>query len=302
MKLSRSDLGDLNVFMILARHGGFRKAALELDVSASALSHALRGLETRLGVRLINRNARSVTLTAAGEELLTRLEAGFGEIVTGVEGLNRYRSSPAGRLRLNVLSDAARLLLGDAIAQYTSAHPDVHLEVVVQDAMVDIVGEGFDAGIRFGGRVPEDMIAVPIGPPLLWVMVASPAYFEEHGEPADPDDLINHRCIGLRMGTGAIYHWEVETGTKARAMSLPWSVVVNESALAVDIALRGGGIAYCLQDRVAPLIESGALRQVLEPNSSIGEAFHIYYPSRRQQPEALRTLIAMLKRHGRAAR
>ncbi len=298
MKLSRSDLGDLNVFMILAKHGGFRKAALELDVSASALSHALRGLETRLGVRLINRNARSVTITAAGEELLLRLETGFGEIVAGVEGLNRYRSSPAGRLRINVLSDAARLLLGAVIAEYTSAHPDVHLEVVVQDAMVDIVGDGFDAGIRFGGRVPEDMIAVPIGPPLLWVMVASPAYLDKHGDPKDPDDLANHSCIGMRMGTGAIYHWELETAGQTKAMSLPWSVVVTETALAVDVAQRGGGIAYCLQDRVAPLLESGALRQVLEPWSSIGEAFHIYYPSRRQQPEALRTFIAMLKHHG----
>jgi DNA-binding transcriptional LysR family regulator len=303
VKLSRSDLGDLNVFMMLARAGGFRKAALDLDVSASALSHALRGLETRLGVRLINRNARSVTLTAAGEELLSRLEAGFGEIAAGVEGLNRYRASPSGRLRINVLSDAARLLLGPVFADYTVAHPDVDLEVVVQDTMIDIVGEGFDAGIRFGGRVPEDMIAVPVSEPLLWVMVASPAYLEIYGEPANPDDLKEHKCIGMRTGTGAIYHWELGNGAAAQTINPDWSVVVSESALAMDIALGGGGIAYCLRNRIAPLIDAGRLREVLPTWSSMGEAFHIYYPSRRQQPEALRTLITMLKqtRHTRLA-
>lgn len=300
MKLSRSDLGDLNVFMILARAGGFRKAALDLDVSASALSHALRGLETRLGVRLINRNARSVTLTAAGEELLSRLETGFGEIAIGVEGLNRYRSSPSGRLRINVLSDAARLLLGSVLAEYTAAHPDVDLEVVVEDTMIDIVGEGFDAGIRFGGRVPEDMIAVPISEPLLWVMVASPSYLEKYGEPSNPDGLKDHECIGMRTGTGAIYRWELGNGSAAQSINPAWSVVVSESALAVDIALEGGGIAYCLRDRVARLIDAGSLQEVLSPWSSMGEAFHIYYPSRRQQPEALRTLIMMLKQKRQA--
>lgn len=295
MKLSRSDLGDLNVFMSLARHGGFRKAALDLDVSASAMSHALRGLEARLGVRLINRNARSVTLTEAGEELLVRLETGFGEIAAGVEGLNRYRSSPAGRLRINVLSDAARLLLAPVITEYTAAHPDVHLEVMVQDRMVDIVGEGFDAGIRFGGRVPEDMIALPIGPSLKWIMVASPDYLAEHGTPEEPDDLRRHRCIGLRMGTGAVYRWELEQGSDVRSMNLDWSVVVSETALAVEVAQRGGGIAYCLHGRVEACLGNGTLQEVLPTWSSDGEAFHIYYPSRRQQSEALKIFIEFLR-------
>lgn len=299
MNLSRSDLGDLKVFMELARHGGFRKAALEMDVSASALSHALRGLETRLGVRLINRNARSVTLTQAGEELLVQLETGFEAIGAGVEALNRYRASPAGRLRINVLSDAARLLLGPVIARYSAEHPDVDLEVVVQDAMVDIVGEGFDAGIRFGNRVPEDMIAMPLGAPLLWVMVASPAYLETAGEPESPEELARHRCIGMRTGTGAMYHWELGAGKAARTLNLSWSAVVDESALAIDIARNNGGIAYCLRERVTDLIEADQLREVLPRWSSPGEAFHIYYPSRRQQPEALRRFITMIRDEAR---
>ncbi|PNU03055.1 LysR family transcriptional regulator [Novosphingobium guangzhouense] len=299
MNLSRSDLGDLKVFMELARHGGFRKAALEMDVSASALSHALRGLETRLGVRLINRNARSVSLTQAGEELLVQLETGFGAIGAGVEALNRYRASPAGRLRINALSDAARLLLGPVIARYSAEHPDVDLEIVVQDAMVDIVGEGFDAGIRFGDRVPEDMITMPLGDPLLWVMVASPAYLEATGEPERPEDLARHRCIGMRTGTGAMYHWELGAGKTARTLNLSWSAVVDESALAIDIARNHGGIAYCLRERVTGLIETGQLREVLPQWSSPGEAFHIYYPSRRQQPEALRRFITMVRDEAR---
>lgn len=298
MQLSRSDLGDLRVFMVLAGHRGFRKAAMEMDVSASAVSHSLRGLETRLGVRLINRNARSVTLTEAGEELLGRLEQGFAEISAGVEALNRYRASPAGRLRINVLSDAARLLLGPVVADFNARHPDVDLEIVVEDAMVDIVGEGFDAGIRFGGCVPEDMIALPVGPPLLWVMVASARYLEQRGEPRHPDDLAQHRCIGLRMGTGALYRWEIEDCARTRSLNLDWSVVVDETALAIDIACNHGGIAYCLRERVDDLIASGRLREVLTHHASPGEPFHIYYPSRRQLPEALRTFISMLRQHG----
>lgn len=298
MKLSRSDLGGLHVFMALARHGGFRKAAMEMDVSASALSHSLRGLETRLGVRLINRSARNVTLTAAGEELLVRLESGFAEIDAGVEALNRYRSSPSGRLRINVLSDAARLLLGPVIADFCAKHPDVDLEIAVQDAMIDIVGEGFDAGIRFGGRVPEDMVALPIGAPLLWVMVASPGYLKVAGVPATPEALATHKCIGLRMGTGAIYHWEVELDGQIRSLKLNWSVIVNETALAIDIAMSNGGIAYCSRERVADLLATGRLCEVLPTWSSPGEPFQIYYPSRRQQSEALRTFISILRRRG----
>ncbi|PDT82206.1 LysR family transcriptional regulator [Sinorhizobium sp. BJ1] len=296
MQLSRTTLGDLTVFVALARHGGFRKAALDLDVSASALSHAMRGLEARLGVRLINRNARSVTLTEAGEELLARLEAGFGEISEGLEALNRFRESPAGRLRINVLSDAARLVLGPVLAEYTRIHPDVHVEIIVQDEMVDIVAGGYDAGIRFGGRVPEDMIAMPIGPPLRWVMVASASYLEEKGMPANPEALRDHRCIGFRMGTGAIYRWELERGSEVLAMDLQWSIVVSETDVALSIARSGGGIVYCIADRVQPLLDDGSLREVLPDWSSEGEPFYIYYSSRRQQPEALRALVAMLRR------
>lgn len=293
--LTRGDLGDLNLFRVIARAGGFRRAALELDVSPSALSHALRGLETRIGVRLFNRTNRAVTLTEAGADLLAQLEEGFGAIEEGLEALNRYRGKPAGRLRLNVLTDAARLVLGPALSGFLAEYPEVRLEVVVQDDFVDIVGAGFDAGIRFGGRVPEEMIAVPIGGDIRWIMVASPGYLEDAPSLKHPSDLSAHRCIGLRMGTGAIYHWEVERGSDHLTVDVAWSVVLSETALAVAMAETDGGIAYCQEGLVARQLAAGTLREVMPEWSSPGPGFHVYYSSRRQVPQALRALIAYLR-------
>lgn len=199
-RLSRTDLGDLNLFRVIAGTGGFRKAAKELDMSPSAVSHAMRGLEERQGVRLFNRTNRSVTLTPAGRDLLAEIQAGFTAIETGLEALNQYRERPAGHLRINVLSDAARLVVNPVLADYARAYPDVRLEIVVDDRMVDIVKDGFDAGIRYGGTVPEDMIAIPLGPELRWIMAASPDYLASAPPLTEPADLRNHRCITMRMG------------------------------------------------------------------------------------------------------
>lgn len=294
-KLTRGDLGDLNMFKQIAESGGFRKAAALLDVSPSALSHAMRGLETRRGVRLFNRTNRSVTLTPAGEELLARLNVGFGEIEQGLELLNRYRDRPAGQLRLNVMSDAARIVLSPVLAEYAVLYPDVRLEVVVQDAVVDIVESGFDAGIRYGGRVPEDMIALPLGSALRWIAVASPAYLARAPRLEAPADLVEHRCIGIRMGNGKIYRWELERGSDAEVVSVDWSIIVNETILTIEIAESGGGIGYCLEHRVREQLADGRLVNVLPEWSSMGAAFHLYYPSRRQLPEALRALLRLVQ-------
>ena len=281
---------------MIARVGGFRRAALELDVSPSALSHALRGLETRLGVRLFNRTNRAVTLTEAGTDLLARLEAGFGAIEEGLEALNRYRGKPAGRLRLNVLTDAARLVLGPALSGFLAEYPEVRLEVVVQDDFVDIVGEGFDAGIRFGGRVPEEMIALPIGGDIRWVMVASPHYLGGAPPLEHPSDLAAHRCIGLRMGTGAIYHWEVERGPEHHVVDVAWSVVLGaRRRLRLRWPIRTAGSPTAREGLVARQLAAGTLVEVLPEWSSPGPGFHVYYSSRRQVPEALRALIAHLR-------
>jgi DNA-binding transcriptional LysR family regulator len=174
-------------------------------------------------------------------------------------------------------------------------YPEVKIEIVVQDDFVDIVSGSYDAGIRFGGSVPEEMIAVPIGADLRWIMVASPGYLGNAPELVKPSDLSSHRCIGLRMGTGAIYHWELEHGSERSQVSVDWAIVVSETALAIEIAQTGGGIAYCLERRVADQLKSGALQEVLPEWSSHGPAFHIYYTSRRQVPSSLRALITFLK-------
>jgi len=294
-RLTRGDLGDLNMFRQIAESGGFRKAAAQLDVSPSALSHAMRGLEGRQGVRLFNRTNRSVTLTPAGQELLTRLNSGFSEIELGLETLNRYRDRPVGQLRLNILSDAARLVLAPILARYIQAFPDVQVEVVVQDEVVDIVNDGFDAGIRYGGLVPEDMVAIPLGKDLRWVMVASPTYLDGAPPLDSPADLANHRCLGIRMGNKQIYHWELESANRSEVVSVNWAAILNETILSIELAETGGGISYCLENRVARQLAEGSLRRVLPDWSSLGPAFHLYYPSRRQLPEALRALLRMIQ-------
>ncbi|OCX65716.1 LysR family transcriptional regulator [Thioclava sp. SK-1] len=295
MTLNRTDLGDLNLFRTIAETGGFRKAAAELDLSPSALSHAMRGLEARQGVRLFNRTNRSVTLTHAGRELLTHVQAGLDAIEGGLEGLNRFRDRPAGNLRINVPSDAGRLVLAPVLAKYMRQFPEVRVEVDINDHVIDIVQEGFDAGIRYGGTVPEDMIALPIGPELRWLAVASPDYLADAPQLEHPNDLKNHRCIGLRMGTGRIYNWELERGSEEVELSLDWSVIVNETILSLEIAKGGGAICYILEDRVRTELETGELLHVLPEWSSMGPAFHLYYPSRRQLPEALRALLRSMQ-------
>ncbi|MHC1478820.1 LysR family transcriptional regulator [Frateuria aurantia] len=299
-RLNRRELGDLHLFRQIAESGGFRKAAAELDLSPSALSHALRGLEARCGVKLFNRSNRSVTLTAAGTELLARLQAGFAEIEGGLEGLNRYREHPAGRLRLNVPADAARLVLAPSLAEYGRRFPDVRLEIVVQDNVVDIVRAGFDAGIRYGGHIPEDMIAVALGPPRRWITVASKDYLASRPPLLSPADLAHHACIGIRMGSGLIYHWELERGTERVLINQPWAQTVNETMLSIELAETGAGIIYCLEDRVDRQLANGSLVQVLPEWSSMGPAFHLYYPDRRQLPQALRALLDLLLSHDRS--
>ncbi|WP_456705185.1 MULTISPECIES: LysR substrate-binding domain-containing protein [unclassified Bradyrhizobium] len=196
---------------------------------------------------------------------------------------------------MNVLTDAARLAFGPNLARFMLDYPEVKLEIVVQDEFIDIVGGSFDAGIRVGGSVPEDMIAVPVGADLRWIMVASPDYLAQGPQLKTPSDLSFHRCVGQRTGTGAIYHWELEKGSDCGQVSVEWAIVVNETALAIEIAETGTGIAYCIERRVQDQLKSGVLKEVLPKWSSFGPAFHIYYSSRRQVPIALRALISFLK-------
>lgn len=294
-RLSRNDLADLNAFRVVERLRSFTKAALELGVTTSALSHAIRNLETRLGVRLLNRTSRTVSPTDAGASLARRLNIGFQEIGEALEEISQIRGRPAGRLRLNVLSDGARLLIARHLPTFLYRYPEVEMEISVDDRMVDIVAEGFDAGIRFGGTVPEDLVAVKLGNALKWVAVASPTYLHHRPMPTTPDDLRAHACIQMRTGQGIIYKWEFERAGERRVIEVAGQVCVSETALAIELALAGAGIAYCLEARVAHHLRNGQLRVLLPDWSPTEPAMYLYYPGHRRIPQGLRELIDLLK-------
>ncbi len=291
----RSNLADLTYFLSIARHRSFRLAGLELGVSASALSHALKGLEGRLGVRLLNRTNRSVTLTAAGEELRDEIAQPFGKIDQAVEGLNRYRDAPTGRIRLNVVAEAAALLLAPVLTVFNERYPDIEVDIAARDQMVDVVDGGYDAGIRHGGTVPEDMIAQRLSADLRWVVAGSPTYLDKFGTPETPEDLQHHNCLGVRLGNDRIYRWEFEGAEGEIVVSVPSKTIVDEGRAMISMALAGAGLMYGLEASFAPYVSRGELRVALENWSSMGPGYYIYYSSRRQVPTGLKLLIDLVR-------
>lgn len=295
MPISRTDLADYNYFLAIARHRNFRRAGLDLGVSASALSHALKGLETRLGIRLLNRTNRSVTLTAAGEELQAAISAPFDQIEQAVDRLNRFRDAPTGRIRINVPSDAASLLIGPVLPAFVARYPDVELDVAVSNHLVDVTDGGFDAGIRYGGTVPEDMIAQRLSAEIRWIVVGSVDYLECHSAPAHPNDLAAHRCLRFRIGDDSVYRWEFERGDEEIAVAVPGSLTFDDSRAILEALIGGAGLMYAPEPLVAPLLASGAIRQVLDEWAASGPGFYAYYSSRRQLPTGLRLLIDLVR-------
>jgi DNA-binding transcriptional LysR family regulator len=295
MQPSRTDLADFAYFLAIARHRSFRHAALEMGVTPSALSHAITALEARRGVRLLNRTTRSVTLTAAGEELRSMIEGPLEIIGQAAENLNRFRDTPAGRIRINVPGDAVPLLLDPVMPIFVERYPEVEVDISVSNRLIDIVGSGFDAGIRYGGTVPEDMIAQRLSPDICWVAAASPSYLQRFGIPSHPHDLQEHRCIRIRLGNDKLYRWEFEQGEEAIAIATPGPLTVDESHAAIGLGLNGVGIIYGAEPVLRPHLDSGALQVVLGDWASRGNGFHVYYSGRRQVPTGLRLLIDLIR-------
>ncbi len=295
MPVSRTDLADFNYFLAIARHRSFRKAGLELGVSASALSHALKGLETRLGIRLLNRTNRSVTLTAAGEEFRSAISDPFDVIGQAVDQLNRHRNAPTGRIRINVPSDAAGLLLGPVLPAFVERYPDIELDIAVSNHLVDVTDGGFDAGIRYGGTVPEDMIAQRLSADIRWVVVGTPSYFDRFGVPTNPEDLKSHRCLRFRLGDDSVYRWEFERDEEERQIAVPGSLTFDDSRGIIAALLGGVGLMYAPEPLVASLVADGRVRAVLADWAPMGPGFHAYYSSRRQLPTGLRLLIDLIR-------
>ncbi len=295
MQITRAAVADLIYFLAIARHRSFSRASVELGVSASALSHALKGLEARLGVRLLNRTTKSVTLTAAGEQLAASIGQPFESIDTALETLNRYRDAPAGRVRLNVAVEAATLLLGPVLPTFAERYPDVDLDIVASNRLVDVTDGGFDAGIRYGGTVPENMIAQRLSANIRWVVAGAPAYLDRFGVPTHPNDLQQHRCVSNRLGDDRIYRWEFERGGEKLAIAVPGSLTVDQAEVGLAAVIGGAGLMYFPEPLVAPHVEQGRLRLVLTDWAPSDLGFHIYYSSRRQVPTGLRLLIDLVR-------
>ncbi len=290
------DTADLSTFLAIARHRSFRAAAVELGVSTSALSHALRALEERLDVRLFNRTTRSVALTEAGERLFTRISPAFRDIADALEDLNTFRSRPAGTLRLNAARSSAQLVLLPIINRFLKAYPDIRADLTIDDALIDMVSEGFDAGVRFGETIAADMIAVPIGPRQRFIVVGSPAFFRTHTPPASPHDLSRLPCIRFRFPSGTYLRWEFARGGIELAIQVDGPVSLSDQELMLQSALAGVGLAYVLEGHAADLIARKRLVQVLEDWCPAYPGFFLYYPSRRQLPAALRAFVDFAKR------
>lgn len=288
-------LSELQVFAAVARLRGFRRAAAELGVSPSALSHTLRSLETRLGVRLLNRSTRSVAPTEAGERLLDRLAPALLDIHAALDEVNAFRDSPIGTLRINAPRPAVELVLAPLLREFLAGHPGLKLELVSDDAFVDIVAGGFDAGVRFGESVQQDMVALPLGGPQRFLVVAAPDYLAAHGVPRCPRDLQQHRCIRIRFPSGAHYHWEFARDAEKLEVEVQGPLALDDMAAMVRVARDGLGLAYVYAQYAAAALAEGSLVAVLEDWCPEIPGFFLYYPSRRLAPAGLRAFTEFLR-------
>lgn len=292
--MRRAGLDDLTAFIAIADHRSFRAAATGLGVTASALSHTMRQLEERLGVRLLNRTTHSVSLTDAGLRLLERLRPAIEQVVGALEDLNRERSRPFGHLRIYVNQLSAAAVIAPIWRRFLSTYPEVHLEIQVGEAPVDIVAKGFDAGIGLRDRAAADMVVVRVMGPVKIALVGAPSYFARRPAPRAPEDLAHHMSVQFRRANGAVFEWPFERNGKTQKISVDGRLMVNVPDLAVRAAVDGLGIAFAVEAYVEPFLRSGQLIRVLEDWSPSLDGLFLYYPSHRQVPAALRAFIDMV--------
>lgn len=293
--MARPSLNDLTAFVTVATRRSFRRAADELGTAPSTLSHAMRALEERMGVRLLNRTTRSVSPTQAGFELLGRLQPALATLDEALDSLAAFRGSVTGTVRINAPRLGAALLVSDILPAMSERFPDVVVDLIVEGKLVDIVAAGFDAGMRLVDSIPKDMIAVPLAGPVSFICVASPAYLERFGEPGTPDELKRHRCIGHRVPGGKLYRWEFERAGQALTVETGGPVILDDEELMVDAAIKGLGIAYVASLAAKAALAEGRLRRVLAAWTPASEGIAIYYPGHRAVPPALRAFLDVVK-------
>jgi DNA-binding transcriptional LysR family regulator len=294
--MARTNINDLLAFLAVARERSFTRAAAQLGVSQSALSHTVRGLEERLGLRLLTRTTRSVAPTEAGERLLRNIGPRFEEIDAELSALTALRETPAGTVRITTGEHSAQTILWPTLAKLLPRYPDIKVELVVDYGLTDIVAERYDAGVRLGEQVAKDMIAVRIGPEMRMAVVGAPAYFATRGKPKQPQDLTEHSCINLRLPTyGGIYAWEFEKRGRAVKVRVDGQLVFNTGLLRMNAVLSGLGLAYIPEDLVKRDIADGRLVRVLADWCAPFAGYHLYYPSRRQPTPAFAVLVEALR-------
>jgi DNA-binding transcriptional LysR family regulator len=301
--MPRHNVNDLIAFLAVARELSFTRASAQLGVSQSALSHTIRKLEERLGVRLLTRTTRSVSPTAAGERLLTTIGPRFDDIDAELAALSELRERPAGTIRITAGEHSADTVLWPTVAKLLPDYPDIKIEIVVDYGLTNIVAERYDAGVRLGEQVAKDMIAVRIGPDLRMAVVGAPSYFAEHKRPRAPQDLTDHNCINLRLPTyGGVYVWEFEKNEREVKVRVEGRFVFNNFALRLNAVLAGFGIAYLQEDQVKTHIAEGRLIKVLADWCPPFSGYHLYYPMRRQPTPAFTLLVDALRYRGKNTR
>ena len=294
--MRRETVSDLLAFLAVARERSFTKAAAKLGVSQSALSHTLRALESRLGVRLLTRTTRSVSPTEAGERLLRTVAPRLEEIESELEALGELREKPAGTIRISAGEHATNTILRPALARFLPAYPDIKVEIAVDHRMIDIVAERYDAGVRNGEQVAKDMIAVRIGPDMRMAVVGTPSYFATRPAPKKPQDLTEHNCINLRLPTlGGLYAWEFEKGGRELRVRVDGQLTLNGTGQMLNAAVAGLGLAYVPEDLVQTYVGQGRLKRVLDDWCPPFPGYHLYYPSRRQASPAFSLLVDALR-------
>ena len=296
-----SGLTELEAVLAVARQRSFRAAATELEMSTSALSHTVAALETRLGVRLFNRTTRSVSLSEAGEQFVASVAPALSAIRDAVEQASSRRLTPAGTLRINTSPGAARQVMTPLILEYLRRYPEMMVDIVTEGRLVDIVVDGFDAGIRLAESVPQDMIAVPFGLAQRLVVVGAPAYFARHAPPRSPGELLAHRCIRYRLASGAIWRWEFERHGESLDVDVQGPLTLDDSTLMLEAARAGVALAYLSDWNVAEDLAQGRLQCVLEDWTPPFDGLCLYYPGRRHVPAGLRALIELIREQRDAA-
>lgn len=297
--MRRGNFNDILAFVAVARERSFTKAAAQLGVSQSALSHTVNGLEARLGLRLLTRTTRSVSPTEAGERLLFTVAPRFEEIEAELKALSDLREKPAGTIRITAGEHAVETVLWPKLVKFVRDYPDINVEISIDQSLTDIVAQRYDAGVRSGEQVAKDMIAVRIGPDMCMAVVGAPSYFVKNSAPKKPQDLTDHNCINLRLSTrGGLYAWEFEKGGRELKVRVDGQLIFNSTGAMLNAAVAGCGIAYVPEDLIKPHVAAGRLRRVLEDWCQPFPGYHLYYPSRRHSSPAFALLVDALRLRG----